>query len=50
MLFSPQIPLPLMPLRDNRFDNFVAGPNLALVEALKSIPDEPGANVFLSGA
>lgn len=50
MLFSPQIPLPLMPLRDNRFDNFVAGPNLALVEALKSMPDEPGASVFLSGA
>jgi len=50
VLFSPQIPLPLMPLRDNRFDNFVAGPNLALVEALKSIPDEPGASVFLSGA
>jgi len=50
MLFSPQIPLPLMPLRDNRFDNFVAGQNLALVEALKSIPDEPGASVFLSGA
>jgi len=50
MLFSPQIPLPLNPLRDNRFDNFVAGPNLALVEALKNIPEEPGANVFLSGA
>jgi DnaA family protein len=49
MLFSPQIPLPLTPLRDNRFDNFVVGPNLALVEALKSIPDEPGASVFLSG-
>ncbi len=27
MLFSPQIPLPLMPLRDNRFENFVSGPN-----------------------
>jgi len=50
VLFSPQIPLPLMPLRDNRFDNFVAGPNLALVEALKNIPDESSANVFLSGA
>lgn len=50
MLFSPQIPLPLMPRRDNRFDNFVAGPNLASVEALKCMPDEPGANVFLSGA
>jgi len=50
VLFSPQIPLPLMPLRVNRFDNFVAGPNAALVEALKSMPDEPGSNIFLSGA
>jgi DnaA family protein len=50
MLFSPQIPLPLMPLRDNRFDNFVSGPNRALVEALKNMPDEPGSHVFLSGA
>lgn len=50
MLFSPQIPLPLMPLRDNRFDNFVAGPNAALVDTLKHLPDEPGSSVFLSGA
>jgi len=50
MLFSPQIPLPLMPHRDNRFDNFVSGPNGALVEALKNMPDEPGSHVFLSGA
>jgi len=49
MLFSPQIPLQLMPLRDSRFDNFVSGPNKALVEALKSMPDEPGSSVFLSG-
>ena len=33
MLFSPQIPLPLTPRRDNRFENFVNGPNRALVEA-----------------
>jgi len=50
MLFSPQIPLPLMPLRDNRFDNFVSGPNGVLVESLKNLPDEPGSSVFLSGA
>jgi len=50
MLFSPQIPLPLMPLRDNRFDNFVAGPNAALVDTLKNLPDEPGSSVYLSGA
>ena len=50
MLFSPQIPLPLMPLRDNRLENFVSGSNRALVEALKNLPDEPGSHVFLSGA
>jgi len=50
MLYSPQIPLPLMPLRDNRFDNFVAGPNAALVDTLKNLPDEPGSSVYLSGA
>jgi DnaA family protein len=50
MLFSPQIPLPLMPLRDSRFENFVSGPNQAVVEALKHMPDEPASNIFLSGA
>jgi len=50
MLFSPQIPLPLTPRRDNRFENFVNGPNRALVEALKKLPTEPGSQVFLSGA
>ena len=50
MLFSPQIPLPLTPLRDNRFENFVSGPNHALVEAIRNLPDEPGSHVFLSGA
>lgn len=49
MLFSPQIPLQLMPVRDNRFENFVSGPNHALVGALKCLPDEPGSFVFLSG-
>jgi DnaA family protein len=50
MLFSPQIPLQLTPLRDSRFENFVSGPNHALVEVLKNLPDEPGSSVFLSGA
>ena len=50
MLFSPQIPLQLMPRRDSRFDDFVSGPNHALVEALKHVPEEPGSLVFLSGA
>lgn len=49
MLFSPQIPLPLTPRRDSRFEDFVVGPNAAVVEALKQMPDEPGAHVFLHG-
>jgi len=50
MLFSPQIPLPLMPRRDGRFEDFVAGPNKTVVEALKQVPGEPGSNLFLYGA
>src|SRR5210317_2285362 len=49
MLFSPQIPLPLIPRRDGRFEDFVAGPNHAVVEALRHMPDEEGAHVFLHG-
>jgi DnaA family protein len=49
MLFSPQIPLQLMPRRDCRFDGFVPGPNGAVVETLKEVPNEPGSSVFLSG-
>ena len=49
MLFSPQIPLQLMPLRDNRFENFVNGPNHAVVKALRNLPDEPGSHIFLYG-
>jgi DnaA family protein len=49
MLFSPQIPLPLTPRRDSRFEDFVSGPNHAVVEALKHVPDEPGAHIFLYG-
>ena len=49
MLFSPQIPLPLTPRRDGRFDDFVSGPNHAVVEALKHMPDEPGSHIFLYG-
>jgi len=50
MLFSPQIPLQLMPRRDSRFENYIGGPNSAVVEALKHVPDEPGSLVFLFGA
>lgn len=49
MLFSPQIPLRLEPLRDSRFENFVSGPNHAVVRALKDLSNEPGSNIFLSG-
>ena len=49
MLFSSQIPLQLTPLRDSRFDNFVEGPNHAVVKALRHLPDEPGSHVFLYG-
>jgi len=49
VLFSPQIPLQLAPLRDSRFENFVKGPNDAVVKALQHLPDEPGSNIFLSG-
>ena len=38
-----------MPLRDSRFENFVSGPNHAVVNALKHMPDEPGSNIFLYG-
>ena len=49
MLFSPQIPLQLMPRRDSRFEDFVVGPNKAVVEALRHMPDEPGSHIFLFG-
>jgi DnaA family protein len=49
MLFSSQIPLQLTPLRDSRFDNFVEGPNHAVVKALRHLPEEPGSHVFLYG-
>ncbi len=49
MLFSPQIPLPLEPRRDSRFEDFIAGPNAATLEAVRRVADEPGAGVFLSG-
>lgn len=50
MLFSPQIPLQLMPRRDGRFVDYVAGPNEAVVRALQQLTDEPGSHIFLSGS
>lgn len=38
-----------MPQRDCRFDDFVAGPNGAIIEALRNVPDEPGSNIYLFG-
>ncbi len=49
MLFSPQIPLPLAPRRDSRLEDFVVGPNTAVIEALRQMLDEPGSHVFLHG-
>lgn len=49
MLFSPQIPLKLEPSRENRFDDFVPGPNATVVESLKSVLQEPDKLLFLSG-
>ena len=49
MLFSPQIPLQLEPPRPDRFEDFVAGPNGSVLEAVRHLPDEAGASLFLSG-
>lgn len=49
MLFSPQIPLQLITRRDCRFDDYIAGPNEAVIKALKHVADDPGSHIFLSG-
>ena len=49
MLFSPQIPLQLEPPRPDRFEDFVAGPNAAALEAVRPLLEETGASLFLSG-
>jgi DnaA family protein len=49
MLFSPQIPLQLEAKRPDRFEDFIAGPNGDVLAAVRSLLDEPGANLFLSG-
>ena len=49
MLFSPQIPLPLEPSRENRFEDFVAGPNGPAIETLKSVLKDRDSLIFLSG-
>jgi DnaA family protein len=49
MLFSPQIPLQLEPSRENRFEDFVSGPNAAVVESLQGVVGESDKLLFLSG-
>jgi DnaA family protein len=49
MLFSPQIPLKLEPSREFRFEDFVSGPNEAVVESLKAVINEKDKLLFLSG-
>jgi len=48
-LVSPQIPLKLEPARPDRFEDFVAGPNQAAVEALRVLGGQAGASLFLQG-
>jgi DnaA family protein len=48
-LFSPQIPLQLQPTGPDRFEDFVAGPNQAAVEALQTLTLQTGGSLFLQG-
>ena len=49
MSFSPQMSLPLEPRRPDRFEDFVAGSNAGALAAVRSLLDEPGGILFLSG-
>ena len=49
MLFSPQLPLPLEPRRALRLDDFVAGPNGAVVAAINDLATQEDQSVFLYG-
>jgi len=50
MLFTPQLPLQLEPRRENRFEQFIAGPNQAVVDALQALAGQQDASLFLQGA
>ena len=51
MLFSPQIPLQLEPSREQRFENFVEGPNASAVRALNAMAAGSGEQqAHLSGS
>jgi len=49
MLFSPQIPLPLEPTREYRFEDFVPGENEAVVASVRSVLESRDSLLFLSG-
>lgn len=49
MLFSPQMPLQLEPRRPDRLEDFVAGPNAAVLASVENLLDEPGSSLFISG-
>ena len=46
---SRQIPLQLQPTRHKLLEDFIAGPNQALVNSLRELLDEPAGAVLLSG-
>ena len=48
-MFSPQIPLQLEPRRPDRFEDFVTGPNAAVLASVMGLLDEPGGSLFISG-
>jgi DnaA family protein len=50
MLFSPQIPLPLEPRRIGGLDEFVPGPNAAVVAAVREVATTRDRSLFLAGA
>lgn len=49
MLFSPQLPLPLEPRRLGGLDDFVAGPNPAVVPAVREVAGQADRSLFLAG-
>jgi DnaA family protein len=48
-LFSPQIPLQLQPPRPDRFEDFIPGPNQAVVDALRDLSSQRGESLYLHG-
>lgn len=48
-MISKQLPLKLAPLREDRLDDFVVGPNAAVLAAIYHLLDETAASLFLEG-